>query len=164
SASIVSLHLPATGIQHPLQNDVSTMEPSSTADTKLPVRLSVHPIGSRSISMHMQYAAYDPLTVQTAFTLDGSPATAVHWVLSRDVLLEGLKRPAGLGDLRVWPDTDREPSVLYIALGPANESALIEASHQAVKLFLERTQSLVPQGSEHEHFDIETELACLLSS
>ncbi|MFG3323587.1 SsgA family sporulation/cell division regulator [Streptomyces sp. NPDC048171] len=140
------------------------MESSSTAETELPVKLFVHPIGSGPISMHMQYVAYDPLAVHATFALVGNPATAVHWVLSRDVLIEGLKRPAGLGDLRVWPDADREPSLLYIALGPAGESALIEASHQDVELFLGRTQSLVPQGSEHEQFDIETELACLLSS
>ncbi|MER7741911.1 SsgA family sporulation/cell division regulator [Streptomyces sp. NPDC096538] len=128
------------------------------------MRLFVHPTGSGPCYMRMQYEAHDPYAVRATFHLDGSPATAVEWALSRDVLAEGLKHHAGHGDLQVWPGAGPEPDVLYIALGPVGESALVEAPYRDVELFLGRTQQLVPLGTEHEQFDIEAALACLLSN
>lgn len=139
------------------------MESSETADTELQVRLSQYPFGDGPMCMRVQYAAQEPYAVRAAFYRADSPSATVEWVLSRDLLVEGLQLHAGHGDVRVWPAPGGKPDVLYIALGRARETVLIEASYQEVELFLGRTQSLVPMGTEHERFDLDAELACLLS-
>lgn len=138
------------------------MEISRTAGTELSIRMFLYPTASAPMRMSLQYAVHDPYAVRAAFYLADSPTTTVQWVLSRDVLIDGLTRHTGHGDIRVWPGTGREPDALYIALGPARESAFVQAPYHAVELFLERTQSLVPLGTEHQQFDIDAELASLL--
>jgi hypothetical protein len=140
------------------------MESSETAATEVQVHLFLYPVGGRRMGMRMQYTAHDPFAVRALFDPGDGHTAPVEWVLSRDLLSEGLQRHAGHGDVRVWPAQGPKQDMLYIALGRPGESALIEVSHQEVELFLRRTESLVPMGTEHEHVQWDAELACLLST
>ncbi|MFD5574821.1 SsgA family sporulation/cell division regulator [Streptomyces cadmiisoli] len=112
--------------------------------------------------MRLHYAAHDPYAVRATFSPLGRQGT-VEWVFSREVLAEGMTAHAGHGDIRVWPGVGAARDVLHIALSSPAGSALIEASLQDVRLFLEESQSVVPLGGESRQFDLDTEVAHLLA-
>ncbi|MFD7437973.1 SsgA family sporulation/cell division regulator [Streptomyces sp. NPDC059861] len=111
--------------------------------------------------MKLRYTARDPYALHATFPVEEFSGT-VEWAFSRDLLAEGLTRRAGEGDVRVWP-TAVGPGrdVLYIALGPLVDSALVEAFLPDLETFLRRTQSVVPPGAESQRFDMDAELAHL---
>src|SRR3954451_21839765 len=74
--------------------------------------LTLQLIGPRSwteVPALLSYEAADPFAVRITFGDTGSgPAAAgdgVTWLMGRDLLLVGLDRPAGEGDVRVWPSS-----------------------------------------------------------
>lgn len=95
----------------------------------------------QSVAATLIYDPADPLAIRIDFT--GSAT----WRAARDLVREGLHRPAGLGDVRFWPTKDRSDA-LFLSLEAPSGRALFELSHRAVSNFLARTDSLVPPGSE----------------
>ncbi len=53
--------------------------------------------------------------------------------------------------------------MLCIALSTPEGQALLEAPAHAVESFLKRTHAAAPPGTEHRHYDQETELLHLLA-
>ncbi|MFJ4466515.1 SsgA family sporulation/cell division regulator [Streptomyces sp. NPDC089424] len=139
------------------------MESISTVEIELPVRLVRSFTESDPVRMRLHYAAHDPYALRAIFgaTDGGAP---VEWILSRDVVAQGLNHHAGQGDVRVWPAAvGPGRDVVYIALNSPGGSALLEAPLRDMRSFLSRTQSMVPLGAESEQFDMDTELAHLLA-
>ncbi|HYN72033.1 MAG TPA: SsgA family sporulation/cell division regulator [Nakamurella sp.] len=108
--------------------------------------------GAESVRAELRYSRRDPLAVEMRLSIDREPA--VGWVFGRDLLIEGLRRPSGVGDVRLYP---------------VNESVIIElrsTSGRAVLLsylpdladFVKHIVSVVPVGGEIAHDDIEREL------
>ena len=87
----------------------------------------------------------------------------VEWVFARDLLAEGLHRPTGTGDVRVWPSRSHGQGVVCIALSSPEGEALLEAPARALESFLKRTDAAVPPGTEHRHFDLDQELSHILA-
>ncbi|MEV7185010.1 SsgA family sporulation/cell division regulator [Kitasatospora sp. NPDC093102] len=56
---------------------------------------------SVDIPVRFGYRSDDPLAVALEFL--GPAAEAGTWQFSRDLLWEGLQKPAGLGNVRIWP-------------------------------------------------------------
>jgi Streptomyces sporulation and cell division protein, SsgA len=138
------------------------MESIRTVDSELSVRLVPSAAEPIPFSMKLQYATHDPYAVHAAFYPAG-PGGTVKWIFSRDVLIEALTRPAGQGDVRMWPTVSLGRDVLYIALSSPGGAALFEAFLPEVESFLLRTLSVVPLGTESERLDMDTELAHLLA-
>ncbi|MFB7225700.1 SsgA family sporulation/cell division regulator [Streptomyces sp. NPDC056227] len=114
---------------------------------------------SLPLCMRLRYEPSDPYVVRaTFFTHSDDPA---EWVLGRDLLADGLRGSAGDGDIRIWLAVGGGDQVMYIALGSSAGTALLEVSVQDVKIFLENTEALVPQGTELGHIDWDIELANL---
>ncbi|MER7771143.1 SsgA family sporulation/cell division regulator [Kitasatospora sp. NPDC096140] len=84
----------------------------------------------------------------------------VCWYFSRELLNEGRHAPTGSGDVRVGPGPAGE--VLITLCGPAG-NAVLSAPEEDVTAFLSDCFSLVPEGSESEHLDVDATLARLLS-
>jgi hypothetical protein len=129
--------------------------------------LTLQLIGPRSwtdVPAVLAYDARDPFAVRIVF---GDPATAatdgVTWLMGRDLLQAGLSRPAGEGDVRLWP-ASATADVLFLHLRAPSGEALFELSRAALAAFLRGTERLVPIGEEHAALDLDDELALLLSN
>jgi hypothetical protein len=75
----------------------------------------------------------------------------------------GLDRPAGDGDVRLWP-ARAATDVLFLHLRAPSGEALFEVSRASVTAFLRQTEALVPHGQEAERLDLDDQLEALLSN
>ena len=114
------------------------------------------------------YDAADPFAVRIAFgdVAEGEagpdPDGSITWLLSRELLQTGLDRPAGDGDVRLWPGRGAGDG-LYLHLRAPSGEALFELSRASVAAFLRGTEALVPVGQESGRLALDAELQALLS-
>jgi hypothetical protein len=87
----------------------------------------------------------------------------VHWSFARELLVDGLFRPCGHGDVRVWPTRTATGAVVCLALSSPDGDALLQAPALVVSAWLERTLRAVPQGREGALLGLEEGLHALLS-
>jgi hypothetical protein len=107
------------------------------------------------VAARLTYEPTDPYAIRMMFrTGEGE----VVWTFARDLLLDGMRRPAGEGDVLVQPDGEAITLVLSAPTGRA-EFAL-DAFDIAV--FLEGTTDAVPRGQEHRAVDLDDALRRLL--
>lgn len=94
----------------------------------------------------LRYTAEDPLAVHVDFppqaSLDGDP---VSWTFARALLEEGLGRPAGRGDVRLWPCGR---TLVVLEFHSPYGLALLQFDIPALRRFLLRTYAAVPAGQE----------------
>jgi hypothetical protein len=136
--------------------------PMSTSVTcELHLRLVVSSESSLPVPAGLRYDSADPYAVHATFHT-GAQET-VDWVFARELLSEGLRRPTGCGDVRVWPSRNRGQGIVCIALSSPEGEALLEAPARALESFLKRTNAAVPPGTEPRHYDIDAELAHLFA-
>ena len=134
---------------------------STSVTCELQLRLVVSSESSLSVPAGLRYDSADPYAVHASFHTGGNET--VDWVFARDLLAEGLRRPTGCGDVRVWPSRNRGQGIVCIALSSPEGEALLEAPARALESFLKRTNAAVAPGSEHRHYDIDSELAHLFA-
>ncbi|MFG3344447.1 SsgA family sporulation/cell division regulator [Streptomyces sp. NPDC048018] len=113
-----------------------------------------------SVAATLRYDREDPYAVSMAFpppaTLEG---VEVSWAFARDLLVQGVEGPAGVGDVRVRPyGYDRTVVEFHAPEGVA----MVHIRTSELRSFLERSQHLVPRGLEHEYVDWDHDLAQLL--
>lgn len=113
------------------------------------------------VPARLTYRADDPYAVLITFHIGSDHPVA--WTFARELLVEGVFRPCGSGDVRVWPTTSEGRSVIRMALSSPDGDALLEASPAVVSAWLERTLWMVPPGSETQQLGIDEGLAELLS-
>ncbi|MFF9671667.1 SsgA family sporulation/cell division regulator [Streptomyces eurythermus] len=106
------------------------------------------------------YQAGDPYAVQ--LSLGPSTGSARVWTFARDLLAEGVERPAGAGDVRVVPRCRHHPYSLRIVLSNRDGTALIELPAEKVAGFLRQAFSLVPPGTESRHLNIDGTITALM--
>ncbi|MGH3313319.1 MAG: SsgA family sporulation/cell division regulator [Streptomyces sp.] len=127
----------------------------------LDVRLMLSPEHSLPVPARLTYRAKDPYAAHIAFHIgSGAP---VAWTFARELLIEGVSRPCGEGDVRVWPVKVQGRDVICLALSSPDGDALLETSAAGVCAWLERTLRAVPQGRECEVLSLDTALAELLT-
>jgi hypothetical protein len=110
------------------------------------------------VTTRWTYESDEPYALTVAFATDRG--RWVEWVFARELLVEGLDRPAGQGDLRIRPDED--PDLLVLEIYAPSGSAVFALDRDDTEDFLERTLELVPAGEEGTYFDVDrllTELA-----
>jgi hypothetical protein len=140
-----------------------------TSGHSSPVTLQlVGPTSWTEVPALLLYDVADPYAVRIAFgdlTEDGAtePDAAITWLLSRELLQVGLQRPAGDGDVRLWP-AKAAADVLYLHLRAPSGEALFEMSRASVAAFLRQTEALVPLGEETARLGLDDELQALLSN
>ena len=128
---------------------------------ELTVDLVLAPDRSVPVPALLRYRAADPYAVHITFHLgQDSPVT---WVFARDLLVEGIFRACGHGDVRIWPTRSGGRSLMCLALSSPAGDALIEAPTGAFASWLERSLQLVPAGREQESLDLDQALAALLT-
>jgi sporulation and cell division protein SsgA len=132
-------------------NDVRSSERDS-ADLLLRMWRHVSLHESLPIQARFSYDHSRPLEVRVEFF--NGIGGAVTWVLSRDLLLAGLHRPSGVGDVRVWPPCQRHGGdSLWMLLQGRTGAALVEGPIEPLRAWLEGTLRSVPFGTEGRSMD-----------
>lgn len=132
--------------------------------------LTLNLIGAQSwteVPARLSYDPSDPFAVRIAFGEPGEPASegseGIAWLVSRELLRAGLDRPAGDGDIRIWP-TRSSGDGLFLHLRAPSGEALFELSRASVAAFLRETEVIVPMGAEETMLGLDDELQTLLSN
>ena len=128
--------------------------------------MTFHLIGPQTwseVSAVLTYELSEPFAVGIVFGGSGDDADddGVQWLLSRDLLRAGLSRPAGEGDVRLWPARTGSDAVFLQLRAPSGE-ALFEVSRPEVFDFLAQTERLVARGREADLLQVDEELQALL--
>ncbi|WP_340560817.1 SsgA family sporulation/cell division regulator [Streptomyces sp. GSL17-111] len=132
-----------------------------TIDHTVNVRLASRP-GDRPVPATLRYDTSDPLAVRVAFPAEAALHGAeVTWVFARRLLDEGLRGPAGDGDVRFRPGP---PGRTFMELKAPQGSALVELAAEDLHRFLAATYTFVPQAVETARLDVDGALAALLGS
>ncbi|MFT6565186.1 MAG: hypothetical protein ACJAY5_001953 [Actinomycetes bacterium] len=116
---------------------------------------------SVSVLALLDYSAHEPYSVRATFrTSDGD----VNWVFARELIAEGLRKPAGDGDIAMWPSKTNDREVLCLSLSSPSGQALMEAPRDVIEEFLARSYRVVPLGSESALIDMDLLIDRLLDS
>ncbi|MCF6525824.1 SsgA family sporulation/cell division regulator [Streptomyces sp. JJ36] len=126
----------------------------------LETRLVLSPEQSIPVPARFTYHPDDPYAVHVAFHIGSD--SPVHWTFARDLLVEGVFRPSGQGDVRVWPTRAGDRGTVCLALASPDGDALLEAPTAAVSAWLQHTLREVPPGREHERLGLDEALTVLL--
>jgi len=139
-------------------------------------RTTLHLVGPGSwtaVPAALVYDSVDPFAVRVRFGDGGQDDDddtsyddaeddgGVEWLLSRDLLRDGLTSPVGEGDVRLWPARGGL-DVVFLQLRAPSGEALFEISGAVVADFLQETELLVPAGTESDLLRVDDELTALL--
>lgn len=105
------------------------------------------------VPVRFSYVCADPYAVRASLHL--TPDRVIHWTFARDLLDQGMKTAAGLGDVRIAPI---EPSLgrhFSIELESPDGYARLEGPITPVKTWIAKTYEAVPAGSETALLDID---------
>ncbi|WP_399138694.1 SsgA family sporulation/cell division regulator [Streptomyces sp. NBUA17] len=89
---------------------------------------------------------HDPRRVCVALPGRGGASGVREWTFSRDLLEQGLRAPAGTGDVRVWP-CGRVQSV--VELHSPHGCSVVQFETKALMRFLRRTYTAPAQPVAH---------------
>jgi hypothetical protein len=113
----------------------------------------------------LRYEPVDPYAVQVVFHAGGDePGAEVSWSFARQLLVDGLREPSGMGDVRVWPWVGDDGPAAALALSSPDGHALFEVPRASLEDFLSRTYTQVALGAESEYLDLDATLANLLGA
>ncbi|UXY27853.1 SsgA family sporulation/cell division regulator [Streptomyces sp. HUAS TT20] len=133
----------------------------TVVERELELRLVLSPERSIPVPARLGYRTTDPYAVHITFHINSEHP--VHWTFARELLVEGVFRACGQGDVRVWPTKTEGRSVVLVALSSPDGDALLEAPAAQVSAWLERTLRVVPPGTEGGQLGIDDALDQLLA-
>ncbi|MBQ0988343.1 SsgA family sporulation/cell division regulator [Streptomyces sp. F63] len=133
----------------------------TVVERELELVLLLTPERSVPVPARLVYRTDDPYAVHITFHI-GSEAP-VHWTFARELLVEGVFRPVGEGDVRVRPASADGRAVIRIALRSPDGEALLQAPAAPVSAWLERILRLVEPGKELEQVPLDEALSELLA-
>lgn len=133
------------------------------ADVALDVRLECLDETGRGHHIHsvLAYQRHDPFAVTMTFL---TPDESLTWTFGRDLLIEGLRRTSGEGDVCVAPaiSPSGRPIVL-ITLSSPDGHLMLQAPTSQIAEFVSRSLAVVPTGDEVAHLDIDSLVAQILA-
>ena len=108
------------------------------------------------IPVELCYETCDPYAVRLTFHLPGD--APVTWAFGRELLIDGVGRPCGDGDVRIAPAEAETLGDVLIRLQVGADQALFRSSAAPLIAFLDRTDKLVPLGQEGALADFDAHL------
>ena len=123
------------------------------------LRMAVDSDRTVEVPCSLEYRAEEPYAVRATFRT--GPAD-IEWLFARDLLIEGLDRPAGEGDVVIWPEFSGSVPLVLMALSSPSGQAVLEADRPLVEAFLERTLDIVAAGAESEAVDVDGWITAIL--
>ncbi|MFF4019194.1 SsgA family sporulation/cell division regulator [Streptomyces sp. NPDC001843] len=133
----------------------------TVVERELELQLILSADHSFPVPARLGYRSDDPYAVHIAFHVTSEQP--VNWTFSRDLLVEGVFRPCGQGDVKVWPTKVDGRGVVLMALSSPDGEALLQAPAAQLAAWLERTLRAVPPGSEAELLGMDGALDQLLA-
>ncbi|WP_351232942.1 SsgA family sporulation/cell division regulator [Streptomyces sp. NPDC002133] len=133
----------------------------TVVERELELKLVLSPERSTPVPARLAYRTADPYAVHITFHIGSEHP--VNWTFARELFVEGIFRPCGHGDVRIWPTKVEGRSVILVALSSPDGDALLEAPAAQVSAWLERTLRAVPPGAESQQLGIDDALAELLT-
>lgn len=134
----------------------------TVVERELELKLVLSPERAVPVPARLTYRADDPYAVHITFHIGSD--TPVHWTFARELLVEGVFRPCGHGDVRIWPTRTEGRGAVLMALSSPDGDALLEAPAAQVSAWLERSLRVVPPGRESELLCVDDGLAELLAT
>lgn len=111
------------------------------------------------IMCELSYDASDPFAVTATFTLEDQSVT---WTFARSLLLTGMYKPVGDGDIAVSPGLDDMHASVYVELSTPHGTAVLRTRTARIAAFLDLTQQVVPTGQELDGVDMDAVVSRLL--
>ncbi|MEX3100275.1 MULTISPECIES: SsgA family sporulation/cell division regulator [unclassified Streptomyces] len=108
------------------------------------------------IPVELEYESDDPYAVRLTFHLPGD--APVTWTFGRELLVDGVGRPCGEGDVRVAPTDPESLGEVLIRLQVGADQAVFRSSAAPLIAFLDRTDRVVPLGQERAFADFDAHL------
>ncbi|WP_028804063.1 SsgA family sporulation/cell division regulator [Streptomyces sp. 142MFCol3.1] len=108
------------------------------------------------IPVELRYETCDPYAVRLTFHLPGD--APVTWAFGRELLIDGVGRPCGDGDVRIAPADPESLGEVLIRLQVGCDHALFRSGAAPLVAFLDRTDKLVPLGQERAQAGFDTHL------
>jgi hypothetical protein len=109
----------------------------------------------------LRYDSAEPFSVGLEFNVGSD--RSVEWTFGRELLVSGLRRLSGFGDVQIWPSRIRGAELVFISLHSGDSTDLVAAPAIVIKAFLERTLAVVPLGEETRYLDMQSATARLLN-
>ena len=133
----------------------------TVVERELELKLVLSPERRIPVPARLGYLTDDPYAVHVTFHIDTEHP--VYWTFARDLLVEGVFRPCGQGDVRVWPTKTEGRSVVLMALSSPDGDALLEAPAAPPAASAPARPTPPPPGTEGEQLGLDDELAQLLA-
>jgi Streptomyces sporulation and cell division protein, SsgA len=109
------------------------------------------------VAVDLGYRADEPHAVTMTFRMGESVTT---WLVSRDLLANGMVSASGIGDVRLRPFTAR---VAILELYSDEEHAVFHVPVGGLQAFLNSTYDVVMPGHESDFLDIDNALRALFA-
>ncbi len=139
---------------------IGHVEPSTDAVTSFDeacrARASAADTAGVPIDAELIFNSRDPFAVKIVFTFPAAPA--VEWVFARELLVAGLRAPAGSGDVHLFPYAGG----VVLELSSPSGRARMSADLVVLADFVRDCLDVVPFGAEHEFFDLDFEIALIV--
>ncbi|MEV8310765.1 SsgA family sporulation/cell division regulator [Streptomyces flavidovirens] len=133
----------------------------TVVERELELNMVLSPERSIPVPARLVYRTDEPYAVHIIFHIGSD--SPVNWTFARELLVEGVFRPCGTGDVRIWPARTDSRSVVCVGLTSPDGDALLEAPSPAVSAWLERTLRAVPPGTESGRLGLDEALVELLT-
>jgi len=105
------------------------------------------------VHAEFRHRCVDPFAVQLRLSVGPIPGRQLD--LQPGPVDPGISHPSGIGDVRIYPGGD---GVLIELRSPTDPHALLLADRLHLEQFLHHTLSIVPIGTEIEHYDVDADL------
>lgn len=122
---------------------------------ELSLRMVVDSDRTVEVPCALEYRAEEPYAVRATFR---TGVADIEWMFSRELMLEGLQRPSGEGDVVIWPENHGPAPLILLALNSPSGQAVMECDRPHIELFLRRSFDIVAVGEESSVIDID---ACI---
>lgn len=103
------------------------------------------------------YRADDPFAVSLAVRTRHD--RWVEWLVARDLVVDGLSAPVGLGDIRMVPRRAPGHDVVAIEIRSGDGQAVLEVDRGLLRGFVEASTEIVALGDESDRMDLDEEIA-----
>ena len=119
---------------------------------ELSLRMVVDSDRTIEVPCELEYRSDEPYAVRATFR---TGAADIEWMFARDLILEGLQRPSGEGDIVIWPENHGDTPLVLIALNSPTGQAVLECDRAHIEHFVRRTFDIVAVGEEGTSIDID---------
>jgi hypothetical protein len=108
------------------------------------------------------YSVHDPFAVSLAVRTRHD--RWVEWLVARDLVVEALDGPVGLGDVRMSPQVVQGYDIVQIEILSHDGHAVLEVDRDLLRHFVDATVELVALGDESGRMDLDGEIAKITQS